>query len=203
MTNLFLASEFSVSAHKITQLLQVEPLIGRKAIFIDTAAKAEGFEPDYDGNIKPLVDIGLEVVMYDLAGQSEEQVRQLLTDSAVISVSGGNSFCLLEHMKKCNFGLLLCELMGKGCIYIGSSAGSIVCSPDIDYIAPMDEKAKATLPDTKGLGLIDFAFLPHMDSPYQKEAAWKIFGGYKGPPSLMALRDDQVLRVQGPCISLL
>ncbi len=49
------------------------------------------------------------------------------------------AFYLLEHMNKSGFRAVLNERLSMGAVYIGSSAGSVVCSSDIEHVAPMDE----------------------------------------------------------------
>ena len=200
---LILASEFSVSAAKIVALLENEPLLGNKVLFIDTAARGEGWTPDPAADIKPLEDAGFVFTSYDIAGKSEDDVRRAMQDAAIIYVCGGNTFYLLEHMKKCNFGALIKERLTQGAIYMGESAGSMVCTPDISYVDVMDNPKLANLDNTKALGLVDFLIVPHLDHADLGMAAREIVSTYNGTLPLIALYDHQLLFVRDKVVTVL
>lgn len=193
---LILASEFARTGGKIADYLTQRGLAGSKALFIITAALAEGYKPDPAENIAPLERIGLTVETYDLRGKNEAEVREKLADVAVVSVSGGNSYCLLEHMQACDFKTLIWEALERGVVYIGSSAGSIVCSPDVDYVNKMDDASKSSLQDTRGLGLVRFSFIPHLGSPHHGPAAQACCDLSYPPSGAVALDDSQFLVVE-------
>lgn len=83
----------------------------------------------------------------------------------MIFVSGGNTFYLLQELKKSNADQLIIDEIKKGKLYIGSSAGSIILSKDILYVDKMDDKRKATeLENFLGLNMVDFYTLPHLNN---------------------------------------
>lgn len=50
-------------------------------------------------------------------------------------------------------------------IYVGSSAGSCIACPSIDYVEKLDDKSEAPLLDNfKAMNLVDFYILPHYKS---------------------------------------
>jgi dipeptidase E len=83
-----------------------------------------------------------------------------LSNVDVIFVSGGNVFYLLA--RKNGFNIVVKDLIEKGIIYIGSSAGSCNAGPNIKPIELLDEPEKAKdLDRTEAFNLVDFVILPH------------------------------------------
>lgn len=146
--------------------------------------------------------MGMTVSTVELEGMDDTQAYEALKGASVISVSGGNTFYLLEHMKKCNFKEIISKEEFNETFYIGSSAGSVVMSPNIKFVEQMDDASKADLPDYTGLGLIDFLFLPHMDHPHFKDTAHKIAKDYRDE-NIRTFYDDQILYINGETIALL
>jgi dipeptidase E len=194
---IFLASDFTAqSMEKIDPYLR--SIAGQRVLLINTASHGEGFDPDPAQNIAPFSNRGARVIPFDLAGQGEDDVRAQVRAADIIYVAGGNTFYLLEHMNVCGMKGMLTSAWAAHKTYIGSSAGSIVMSPDIGFIAPMDDRAKAqNLQATTGLGLIDFLFLPHVNSPMQAmaDAADKIAREYSGHSPMIGLRDADIVYV--------
>ena len=77
-------------------------------------------------------------------------------------------------------------------MYIGTSAGSIIASPTIEFVSDMDETKKVPeLTDYLGLHLVDFYFLPHyLNFPY-KEATQKIVNEYSPKIDLRPISNNQ------------
>jgi dipeptidase E len=96
-----------------------------KVAFIPTAGDPYPETPWQDADRNKLEELGFQVSTVGLKGKTEEQLRKELSDVQVLFVDGGNTFYLLEHAKKSGFLTIAQELIQKGVIYIGSSAGSI------------------------------------------------------------------------------
>ena len=88
----------------------------------------------------------------------------------VIYFTGGNSFFLMDQLRKTGTDELLKKELEKGKLMIGESAGAIICAPTIQYIEQMDEKPEDySQEDDAGLDLIDFYVLPHyLTAPFKK-----------------------------------
>lgn len=192
---LILASEFFDSFDKTKNYLG--DIRGKNVLLIETAAIGEGWSPDPETNIKPFENLGAKVTVFDLKDKTQDEVDSVLDTSDIVYVCGGNTFYLLYHMKACNFVSLLSKHLKKGLIYIGSSAGSIVLCPDINFISPMDDPSVVSLDDTQGLSLVDFLFLPHLDHEHLSNAAKVISENYDDETLLFALKDNQAIIVQG------
>jgi len=114
------------------------------------------------GSYQCLIAKGFPVTTCDLDKSSSDEVKARMENAKVIVCAGGNTFYLLYHMKKSGFDKLLPTLFMKHIIYVGSSAGSCVCSPDISYVKDEDDSALAPeLKDFSGLSLVNFEIYPH------------------------------------------
>lgn len=78
----------------------------------------------------------------------------------IIYMMGGNTFYLLDMIRKYNFDNSIREFVNKGKIYIGSSAGSEILGNSIEPALPFDEN-KVNMRDFSGLKLINGLIIPH------------------------------------------
>ena len=195
MKRMLLCSVFQNSAWALDRLARERA--GRRVAFIPTASLAE------EGGIASqemefLRALGLEPVELEVSGCSEAQVRSTLEACDLIYVSGGNTFFLLQELKRKGADRMIRELVESGTPYVGESAGAIVAAPDIWYSSPMDDPSKAPeLTGYNGLGLVDFYPVPHLDNPFMGDAARKIAGIYSGNLDLRILTDNQAILVTG------
>ncbi len=161
MKKLFLASYALETLELIRPLLSKSPT-ELKAVFIANAAdpyEDKGFvfvEKD------KLLEMGFEVIEIDLRKTQGEKLVTALTGIDVVLVAGGNTFYLLDQVRKSGFDVLVKKLVEKGVLYIGSSAGSIICCPTIEGAKRFDNPDEAPdLKDYIGLNLIDKILIPH------------------------------------------
>jgi len=192
--NIFLTSQASNVLEKVVSLL---PNV-RKVAFIPTAAKPYPDAPWMRIDRDRLVSLGLEVADLDLDTASREETKNAVESADAIFVGGGNTFYLLEKVKKTGFGEVVKNAIAKGKTYIGSSAGSIIAGPDIESVESLDDRSKANLENTIGMGLVNFAVLPHFDSPKYKERNEKILEKYKNwSYKTVPLNDNQFVVPKG------
>jgi peptidase E len=98
---------------------------------------------------------GCSVVVVDLKGDTTE-IEKTLEGVDVIDVGGGDVNWLLDWAKKSGLNEYLRDLLEKGVVYTGASAGSMLVNPDIGFTW-----WEPTKPDDRvGLGIIDFMFQP-------------------------------------------
>ena len=135
------------------------PLQGRVA-FITTAADPYHDKSFVTKDREALLRQGLDVIDVDLKLLAPEKIKDFFAPFPIIFVCGGNTFYLLEHLRISGFAQH-CKALLKDKTYIGSSAGSIVTSPDIAFVKTLDDPSIATLTDYRGLALVDFLLLPH------------------------------------------
>ncbi len=198
---LFLASEFCYSFNSFLPYLG--ELTGKRVLLIETAAIGENFTPDRKTEIEPFENHGASVTCYDLRGKTKQEVKDVLDETDIVYICGGNTFFLLKYMKNCFFKELLQKRLDDGMIYIGSSAGSVVACPDIEFIAPMDNPDIVNLDNTEGLGLVHLFFVPHLEHETMGEMAQDIADNHKGSEQMLVLKDGQALFVEDNVMFLL
>ena len=93
------------------------------------------------------------------------RIEELLSCDA-IHLSGGNTYHFLYWLKERKMTGLLREYVENGGILIGTSAGAILMTPDVSVTdvfgdTPFDSER---MTDTSALNLVDFAFLPHINT---------------------------------------
>jgi len=142
----------------------------KKVLFIPTASIYEEYK-GYVGSARKLFKkLGAALTEMDISKEDYASIEAAFNDADIIYFTGGNSFFLLEQLRKNGVDKLLKEELNKGKLFIGESAGAIVCAPDIKYIEMMDEKpGDYSLTDDGGLSLINFYVLPHyLTAPFKK-----------------------------------
>ena len=192
--------------HNVTDLVKAaEPdLKGRTVTYIPTAAIAEEIEGMAEAETKMLEDLGLTVDELEVSTASRETVREKLMKNDMIFVGGGNTFFLLQELKRSGADQIIAQEVEKGKFYIGESAGAIAACPDIGYSAVMDVPDKAPgLTDYTGMGLVDFYVVPHLGHPEMGPGAEMIIEKYSSELDLKGINDYQAILVEGDRVSIL
>ena len=192
--------------HNVTDLLkEAEPdLKGKKVVYIPTAAIAEEIEGMAEEETRMLEDMGLIVDELEVSTASRKTVMEKLTKNDMIFVGGGNTFFLLQELKRSGADQIISQEVEKGKLYIGESAGAIAACPDIRYSAEMDVPEKAPeLTGYTGMGLVDFYVVPHLGHPEMGPAAERIIEQYSSVPDLKVINDYQAILVKGDKVRIL
>ena len=169
----------------------------KKILFIPTATNVDEYKKYIHLTQKVFEDFGYEVENFDISVFSEETVKEKISETKIIFVSGGNTFYLLQELKNKN---LISYLRGKienGLLYIGESAGSVITAPNIGYADIVDDKVLATeLNDYTGLNLVDFYVVPHFEEEPFVESSRKVVGLYKDKLDLKVINNKEVVLVE-------
>ena len=131
----------------------------------------------------------------------EEALSKELSGYDLVWVMGGNAFTLRRAMKQSGFDRVIGDLLDRDSIvYGGFSAGAVVAGPSLDGFELMDdadELPRGYAPGTvrSGLGLIDFAIVPHYRSAHTESAAAERTARHLAAKRLpfRALRDGEVI----------
>ena len=198
---LFLSSSFSDVSELLPDFLG--DLSNKRVTFIPTAAKVEKVNFFVKLGKKALEKMGAVVDELELSTATAEEIKTKIEKNDIIYVSGGNTFFLLQEMKRSGADKLIMQEISRGKSYIGESAGSVITSPDIEYIKYMDPVEKAPeLSDFNSLNLVDFYILPHYNNFPFKKAADKIFELYSTKLSLQTISNDEVILVDNDKIEI-
>ena len=163
--------------------------------FIATASELDDDRWYMEKDKKDLENMGFKLIDIDVTNEPKESIVKQFNFVDAVFVAGGNCFYLLQQLKQKN---VLNELIGfaNKKLYIGSSAGSCIACPSIEYVEKLDSKMDAPLlKDYNSMNLIDKYILPHYQS--DDEYTKLINDIIKDNPSLkfITLTNDQAIIV--------
>lgn len=132
--------------------------------FIPTASELDNDRWYMEKDREDLSKMKFNVINIDISKESQKTIIEKFNSVNAIFVAGGNCFYLLQQLKLKNVLQELIEFANTK-IYIGSSAGSCITCPSIDYAEKLDDKSQAPLlNDYTAMNLVDFYILPHYES---------------------------------------
>ncbi|GBR73876.1 alpha-aspartyl dipeptidase peptidase E [Candidatus Termititenax aidoneus] len=198
MKKLFLASYFSGAASLFAEFTE-NTCAGKKVVFIATASLSEKVTFYVDADKKALAKLGLLIDELEISTASRKEITSKITSADYVFVEAGNTFFLLQELKRTGADKLIRQHINKGKLYIGSSAGAMVVSKNIEYVKHMDNPAAAKdlHDDFAALAIVDFCVVPHFTNfPFQK-AAQKIVDLYSDKLDLRPISNNQAVIVVG------
>lgn len=202
MKKLFLASSFKDVASLLADFAK-EDLKGKTITFIPTASIPEKVKFYVGSGRKALEKLGLIVDELEISKASVHEISDKLQQNDYIYISGGNTFFLLQELRKTGTDKILTDQINEGKLYIGESAGSMIVSPSIDYAKSMDDPKKATaLHDFTALDIVDFYPLPHHTNFPFKKTVEKIISTYNARLKLYPISNSQVILMNGENIEV-
>ena len=195
---LYLASYAMASIAKIVKHEESD-FIGKKVVFIPTAGDPYDNKEFVEADKIALEKYGFDVIEMDIKNKNEAEIRKMIIGADVVLVAGGDTFYLMEKIKESGADKVIKEFIDRNSVYIGSSAGSIVCCPTIEGAEEFDNPSLAPkLDNFDGMGIFKDVIIPHVHKEKYFErvrrAAEKLNRkGYK----VHLLTDDEVLFFDG------
>ncbi|WP_445363351.1 Type 1 glutamine amidotransferase-like domain-containing protein [Microbulbifer sp. ANSA003] len=194
MTKLFLTSYLAEVADVIGGYER--GLEGKAVTFIPTASIPEEIDFYVDDARRAFERLGLTVDNLDVSTASISEIESKLKNNEYIYVTGGNTFFLLQELRRSGADKILLEQVKSGKTYIGESAGSVILSPNIAYIQEMDNADVVKgLESYEGLNLLDFYPLPHYGNQPFKDAAEHILSSFSNGINLYPCSNNQMITV--------
>ena len=201
MKKMFLASSFAEVAGLFKEF--ENNLTGKTVAFIPTAGNVEKVIFYIAAGRKALQNLGLTVREQDISAAAPDEIEAVLSACDYIYISGGNTFYLLQELRKSGADRMIISEVNAGKVYIGESAGAIIAAPDIEYARGMDSIKKAPeLIGYEGLGLVSFYPLPHVSNPPFAAAAKKIIAAYSASLPLSPFSNSEAIVVIGDNTSI-
>ena len=195
MKKMFLASSFKDVADIFEKF--AGNVQGKKVTFIPTASVVEKVNFFVKSGRKALEKMGLIVDELEISTTTTNEVEKKLTQNDYIYITGGNTFFLLQELKKSGADKIITEQIALDKVYIGESAGLMVVAPDVEFAKAMDSMKKAPeLKSTKGLGIVDFYPVPHHTNSPFKKAVEKIIATYGESLVLKPISNNQAILIQ-------
>lgn len=203
MKQLFLCSYFAEVKSLFKQYASKKQL-GKHVLFIPTAGNVEEYRGYIDEALQTFADLGFQVEVLDISACDRETAQAKIFQSKLLYVSGGNTFYLLQELKKKHLLSLIKEQIADDMVYVGESAGAVITAEDIDYIRLMDDKEVAgELSDTVALHEADFYLLPHVGEEPFAESAQAILNTYGDKLNLLPLNNRQAVLVEDEEVKVL
>lgn len=171
---LFLCSHFE----QVGALLKDEAA-GKNVLFIPTASINEHYK-EYVGSARELwKKMNTRVSEIEISSTPINEVQKAFENADIVYFTGGNTFFLIDQIKKTGVDKFIEKHLKAGKLYVGESAGAIVCAQELSYIKPMDEVPDDfSQKDYSGLGLINCCVVPHYLCAPFKESSQQIVDEY-------------------------
>ena len=196
MKNMILTSSLYESIELVKKFLD-KNTESKKILFIPTATNVDEYKKYIHLTQKAFEDFGYEVENFDISIFSEKIAKEKLSEAKIVFISGGNTFYLLQELKRKNLTSYLKERIENGLLYIGESAGSVIATPDIEYASIVDDKTLATeLDDYTGLNLVDFYIVPHFEEEPFVESSRNTVELYKDKLDLKLINNKEAILVE-------
>ena len=145
--------------NRFYEIILKEELENKKVLYITTAYDGEEGDDKLwmDEEYKTIIDLGINesnITEYKIGNEIN------IDDFDIIYMMGGNTFYLLDVIRKTGFDKVIVDFINKGKIYIGSSAGSEILGNSIDVALGYDEN-NVNMIDFTGLKIVDALIVPH------------------------------------------
>lgn len=167
--------------------------------YVTDATRDYADAPFVQQEFERIAAYGHPLTRITLGELTPEQLPGALTGLDGVYVAGGNTFVLMDAMRRSGADLLLPDRVAVGLLYIGSSAGSIVAGPSLEPATLMDDVAAVPgFSDFRGLGLTDVVVVPHADGalpPYPRELIERTVAEFGDRFPLITLADSEALLV--------
>lgn len=167
---------------------------GSRIGYINEAVRLEGDAEWISEESRRLKNLGYQVSHLNLDNLAAE-----LDGVDAVYVSGGNTFVLLEGLRRTGADAVLIERVRAGLPYIGLSAGAVICGASIEPIRLMDDASQApSLTSTEALAFLPEVIVPHADGgfgPYDVALNQRINAEYGARFTLLNLGNNQALLV--------
>ena len=179
-----------------------KPLKEMKMAYIITASKKVNDDSYIKIHKNEMDKQGFNYEEIDIADKTESDLRNFFKDKELIYVEGGNTFYLLKCVRESGFEKVVKELIEKGVIYIGSSAGSYIACPTIEIASKSTTHNfdRCGITDYTAMNLVPFLIKAHYDPANKKELDEKL-KDVEYP--VKYLTDDQAILVLGDIIKTL
>ncbi|MGW7071099.1 Type 1 glutamine amidotransferase-like domain-containing protein [Streptomyces sp. NPDC054855] len=170
---------------------------------------ADARKAGVEREIAALASLGLrpsELDLRDFFDRPADEVEAALSRFPALWVRGGNAFMLRYALARSGADAVVTTLLERDAlVYAGYSAGACVLAPSLRGLDACDDPT--VVPETygapavwDGLGVLDHAVVPHVDSPGHPEtqACDAVAANYRADGvAHRTLRDGQALVVDG------
>ncbi|KKU91054.1 MAG: Peptidase E [Microgenomates group bacterium GW2011_GWA1_48_10] len=163
--------------------------------FVAMASDVEEDKSYVEKDKELFAGIGVKLKDVDLKNKTMVELKEEIKNVDAIFVEGGNTFYLLYWIRRSGFDEVIEEMLSKGKVYVGASAGSIILGPSIETSGweGGDRADVVELDSLEGLGLVNFGIYPHVKDDQREFLEEK---GQKLSYKLILLTDEQAVVVE-------
>ena len=175
MQTLLLASSGKFVTERASEFLPI-PLSRLRIAWVTTAGKSVPRIAYLEEQRERMKELNWDVEEVDIDGKNSDELLSLFENKDVVYVEGGNSFYLLKSIRESGFESVMRELLEKGVIYIGASAGSYVACPTIEMALwkHQDKYDHHGVVDFTGMNFVPFVITAHYLPEYESLISEKI-----------------------------
>lgn len=197
MKNLLICSYLAGIAPQFHDFMANRVTQDKEILLIPTAGNVETYTAYLEEGKALLDKSGYRITTLDVAVETQARCQQAIGDAKAICILGGNTFYLLQELKKKQLIEPLRDKLMTGCPYIGESAGGIILTKDIGYSHIMDDPTLGPdLTDTSSLDVINFYPLPHyIEAPFT-DSVTTTFQTYHQQLTLVPINNQQAIQVK-------
>lgn len=194
---LFLTSFFARVARAFPMFSQGRH-VGKTVTFIPTASLHDKLSFHIKADRRALKRLGMVLNELEISTASSDEIESRISQTDYLFVDGGNTFFLLQELRRTHADALITAHIGQGKPYIGASAGSIILSGNIEYARLMDnpKAAPGLHGDFSALSVVDFNIVPHYGSTPFIRATTNMMTQYSPSLNLCPIRNNEALIVQ-------
>lgn len=179
-----------------------QPIEQMKIGYITTASNVVDDISYMERHTQRMKELGYDFEEIDIKGKNEQALKNLLKYKEIIFVEGGNTFYLLKAVRESGFDKVIKDLMAKGVIYMGSSAGTYIACPTIEMATwkHQDQDNHYGMIDLTALNLVPFLITVHYEPRYKKFLKEK---ARESKYLVKILNDQQAILIQDGAIKLI
>lgn len=204
---LYLSSyKFPDNTRSLTNLFMENKKVAYISNALDFSTDVERRKKSEQEQIEKLIQLGLKPELVDLRlfFDKHEELKQKMSTFGGVWVNGGNAFVLLAAYKLSSFDSILKmysnDQSKSEFVYAGFSAAGCVLHTDMKGVDIVDtpqitHEVYNIDPIWKGVGIINFRFVPHFDSDHPESEDTNIEIDYykKNNIEYVPIRDGEVL----------
>lgn len=139
----------------------------KPCLYIPLAMEADMYDSCYQWITGELKD--LDIPYIDMVRSAEELAEKELSAYSVLFIGGGNTYKLLNDIKRCGMFEKIREYLENGGVAFGGSAGAIIFGEDLES-CELDDPNEVDLKDTAGYDVLGgISVLCHYTSRTEEE----------------------------------
>jgi len=143
-----------------------------KKVLIIFGVKTEEEWDHVDESRNELISLGIlrdNIIEANISEDISE--KNFKEEYDVVYVCGGNTFYILDRLRKTSFDKLIKKLVEENKVYVGVSAGSIIAGPNIEMAewGSEGDGNEVGLKNLEGFKFTNILFFPHYKNELKKE----------------------------------